>query len=133
MSNDNDIENNDFEKFEPFGNDQGIPIQYDFSVSILELLGYQIGERWAIEQDEDDLLFRFQPFFEDWMSNDLSTERYEKLYAELDPPLIITQFSDTLDQTLDEQYMAEAMLENYHLFEKGIIRGVMTTVKNIII
>jgi len=131
--NNNDIENNNFEVFDPFEHNPVIPEQYHFSVSVLELLGYKIGEKWAANQEEDDLLSRFQEFYDDWSDDSLSKERYERLYAELDPPSIVTRFSDTLNQALDDQYMAEAMLENYHLFEKGILWGVMTTVKNIII
>ena len=133
MMNDNDIENNDLEMFDLFEDDHEVYGQYDFSVSALELLGYKLGEKWATHQDEDDLLFRFQEFYEEWSDDNLTTERYEMLYSELDPSSIVSRFLDTLNQTLDERYMAEAMLENYYVFEKGIISGVMSAVENIIV
>ncbi len=130
---DNGIENNGRKLFSVLEDQTDVHGQYHFSVSALELLGYKIGEVWAGTQDEDDLLSRFNEFYEDWSRDVLSKERYEALYAELDPSAIVNRFSDTLNQALEEPYMAEALLENYHLFEKGIIWGVMSTVENIIV
>ena len=129
----NNTVNNDRDLFDIFKDGPDVPEQYYFSVSTLESLGFKIGEMWAGNQNEDDLLFCFQEFFEDWIKDDLSKERYELLYAELDPSSIVAAFSDTLNQLLDDPYMAEAMLENYLIFEKGIVRGVMSIVKDIII
>ena len=131
--NDNGIEKNGRKIFGVFENHTDVHGQYHFSVSVLELLGCKIGEVWAGTQDEDDLISRFYEFYDDWSHDVLSKERYEALYAELDPSAILRRFSDTMNQALEEPYMAEAMLENYHLFERGIIWGVMSTVKNIIV
>jgi hypothetical protein len=54
------------------------------------------------------------------------------LYDELDPASVITEMSDTLNQAMVDPYIAEAMLENFHLFEKGIVWGLMCVIKNVI-
>ena len=129
----NNSTNDERDLFDLFGEGPDVPEQYYFSVSAIESLGVRIGEVWASNHDEDDLLARFQEFFEDWIKDDLSKERYEMLHAELDPSSIVTAYSETLDQVLADPDMAEAMLENYHLFERGIIWGVMSIVKDITI
>ena len=102
-------------------------------LSVLISIGYKIGQGWASNQNKGDLLSRFEEFYEDWNDDNLSKIRYEMLYEELDPSSIIAELSDTLDQELDDPRVALAMLENYHLFEKGIIWGIMSAVKKIII
>jgi hypothetical protein len=54
------------------------------------------------------------------------------LYEELDPASIIAELSDMLDQALVDPQVAAAMLEHFHLFEKGIVWGLMSEIKNIL-
>ncbi|RZB36135.1 MAG: hypothetical protein SRB2_02486, partial [Desulfobacteraceae bacterium Eth-SRB2] len=75
---------------------------------------------------------RFEEFYNDWTNNHLTSQRYKMLYEELDPASIIAEMSDTLNQALVDPQVAAAMLEHFHLFEKGIVWGLMSTIKNII-
>lgn len=87
-----------------------------------------MGQQWAARQKRSDLILRFETFFKDWDSDHLTPARYKMLYEELNPSAIISQLSDTLDRALSDPHVAEAMLENYHLFEKGIVWGVMSAI-----
>jgi hypothetical protein len=40
--------------------------------------------------------------------------------------------SDTLNRALVDPQVAEAMLENFYLFEKGMVWGIMSAMRNII-
>ena len=68
----------------------------------------------------------------DWTNNHLTSQRYKILYEKLDPASIIAEMSDTLNQALVDPQVAAAMLEHFHLFEKGIVWGLMSVIKNII-
>ena len=54
------------------------------------------------------------------------------LYEELDPASITAEMSDTMNQALDDPKVAEAMLGNYYLFENGIVWGLMSVIRRII-
>lgn len=99
---------------------------------VLVSLGYKIGQQWASNQKRNDLISRFEEFYYDWTNDRLTRQRYKMLYEELDPASVITEMSDTLNQALVDPYIAEAMLENYHLFEKGIVWGLMSVMRKII-
>ena len=99
---------------------------------VLVLLGYKIGQQWASNQKRNDLISRFEEFYYDWTNDRLTRQRYKMLYEELDPASVITEMSDTLNQALVDPYIAEAMLENYHLFENGIVWGLMSVIRRII-
>lgn len=99
---------------------------------VLVLLGYKIGQQWASNQKRDDLLFRFEEFYKDWTNDQLTNQRYKMLYEELAPASVIAEMSDTLNQALVDPHVAAAMLENFHLFENGIVWGLMSAIKKII-
>jgi hypothetical protein len=75
-------------------------------LSILVSIGYKIGQRWASNQNKGDLPSRFEEFYEDGNDDNLSNQRYEMLYEELDPSSIITELPDTLDQELDAPHVS---------------------------
>ena len=99
---------------------------------VLVLLGYKIGQQWASNQKRDDLLSRFEEFYIDWTNDQLTNHRYKMLYEELAPASVIAEMSDTLNQALVDPQVAAAMLENFHLFENGIVWGLMSAIRNII-
>lgn len=99
---------------------------------VLVSLGYKIGRQWAGNQKRGDLLSRFQAFYNDWANDQLTNQRYKMLYQELDPASIIAEMSDTLNRALVDPHIAAAMLEHFHLFEKGIVWGLMSVIRNII-
>ena len=101
-------------------------------LTVLVLLGYKIGLQWASNQKRDDLLSRFEDFYKDWINDRLTNQGYKMLYEEFAPASIIADMSDTLNQALVDPHVAEAMLENFHLFEKGIVWGLMSAIKEII-
>jgi hypothetical protein len=106
--------------------------QKKYPLPVLVSLGYKIGQQWASNQKRGDLLSRFEEFYNDWTNNQLTSQRYKMLYEELAPASIIAEMSDTLNQALVDPHVAAAMLENFHLFEKGIVWGLMSVIKNII-
>ncbi len=99
---------------------------------VLVSFGYKIGQQWASNQKRGDLLSRFEEFYKDWTNDHLTNQRYKMLYEELDPASIIAEMSDTLNQALVDPHVAAAMLENFHLFENGIVWGLMSAIRNII-
>lgn len=99
---------------------------------VLVLLGYKIGQQWASNQKRDDLLSRFEEFYIDWTNDQLTDHRYKMLYEELTPASVIAEMSDTINQALVDPQVAAAMLENFHLFENGIVWGLMSAIRNII-
>ncbi len=99
---------------------------------VLVSFGYKIGQQWASNQKRDALLFRFEEFYKDWTNDHLANQRYKMLYEELDPASIIAEMSETLNQALVDPHVAAAMLENFHLFENGIVWGLMSAIKKII-
>jgi hypothetical protein len=99
---------------------------------VLISVGYKIGQQWARNQKRDILLSRFAEFYNDWTSDQLTSRRYKMLYLELAPASIIVEMSDTLNRALVDPHIAAAMLENFHLFEKGIVWGLMSVIRNII-
>ena len=103
-----------------------------YPLPVLVLLGYKIGQQWASNQKRGDLLSRFEEFYKDWTNDHLTNQRYKVLYEELDPASIIAEMSDTLNQALVDPHVAVAMLENFHLFENGIVWGLMSAIKKII-
>jgi hypothetical protein len=108
------------------------PKYKEYPIPVLVSLGFKIGHQWANRQEEGDLLSRFEELYTDWANDRLTKERYNMLYEELDPASIIAEMPDTINQALDDPKIAEAMLENYHLFEKGIIWGLMSVIRRII-
>ena len=102
------------------------------SLPILVSLGYKIGKQWASNQNTHALLARFEEFYIDWTNDQLTGQRYKMLYQELEPASIIAEMSDTLNRALVDPHIAAAMLENFHLFEKGIVWGLMSAIRNII-
>ena len=99
---------------------------------VLVSLGYKIGQQWASNQKREDLLSRFGEFYKDWSSDQLTNQRYKMLYEELAPASVIDEMSDELNQALVNPHIAAAMLEKFHLFEKGIVWGLMSSIKKII-
>ncbi|MGD2150122.1 MAG: hypothetical protein PVJ20_05630 [Desulfobacterales bacterium] len=99
---------------------------------VLVSLGFKIGQQWVSNQKRDDLLFRFEEFYKDWADDRLTHQRYKMLYQELDVGSIIAEMSDTLNRALVDPQVAEAMLENFYLFEKGMVWGIMSAMRNII-
>jgi hypothetical protein len=108
------------------------PKYKEYPIPVLVSLGYKVGYQWASRQKDGDLLSRFEEFYSDWVKDRLTKERYDMLYEELDPNSLIAQMPDTIHQALEDTKVAEAMLENYHLFEKGIVWGVMSVIRKII-
>ena len=94
-------------------------------------LGFKIGQQWADNQKKDDLLFRFEKFYRDWTNDQLTHQRYNLLYQELNPASIIAEMSDTFNRAIVDPQVAEAMLENFYLFEKAMVWGVMSVMKKI--
>ncbi|OQY11548.1 MAG: hypothetical protein B6I30_06545 [Desulfobacteraceae bacterium 4572_187] len=80
----------------------------------------------------DDLISRFEEFYKDWAEDRLTNQRYKMLYQELDPASMVAEMSDTLNRALVDPQVAEAMLENFYLFEKGMVWGIMSAMRNII-
>lgn len=99
---------------------------------VLVSLGYRIGQQWASNQKKGDLLSRFEAFYTDWTNDQLTNQRYKKLYEELDPASVMAEMSDMLNKALADPHVAEAMLENFRLFEKGIVWGLMSAIRDII-
>ena len=58
---------------------------------VLELTGYNIGRKWANNQNKGDLRSRFEKFYKDWENDNLYGEKYEFLHKELDPASILTE------------------------------------------
>ena len=108
------------------------PKYMEYPIPVLVSLGFKIGHHWASSQKEGDLLSRFEEFYTDWVNDRLTKERYNTLYEELDPASMIAEMPDTINQTLEDTKVAEAMLENYHLFENGIVWGLMSVIRKII-
>ena len=103
-----------------------------YPLPVLVSLGYKIGQQWASKQKREDLLSRFEAFYEDWTNDQLTNQRYNMLYEELDPASVIAEMSDMLNQALGDPHVAAAMLENFRLFENGIVWGLMSAIRNII-
>jgi len=108
------------------------PKYREYPIPVLVSLGYKIGHQWASRQKESDLLSRFEEFYTDWSNDQLTKQRYNMLYEELNPASIIAEMPDTINQAVDDPRVAEAMLENYHLFENGIVWGLMSVIRRII-
>jgi len=108
------------------------PQYMEYPIPVLVSLGYKIGHQWASRQKESDLLSRFEEFYSDLINDRLTKQRYHMLYEELDPASIIHEMPDTMNQALEDPKVAEAMLENYHLFENGIVWGLMAVIRRII-
>lgn len=104
----------------------------NYPLPVLVALGYKIGQQWAGKQKRSDLLSRFEEFYNDWTNDQLTNQRYNLLYEELNPASVIAEMFDMLNQALVDPHIAEAMLENYHLFEKGIVWGLMSAIRKII-
>ena len=54
------------------------------------------------------------------------------LYEELDPASVMAEMSDILNQALVDPHVAASMLENFRLFENGIVWGLMSAIRDII-
>jgi len=108
------------------------PKYREYPIPVLVSIGFKTGHQWASKQKRDDLLSRFEEFYKDWVNDQLTKQRYHMLYEELNPPSIISEMPDTMNQALEDPKVAEAMLENYHLFENGIVWGLMSVIRRII-
>ena len=108
------------------------PEYQEYPIPVLVSLGYKIGHQWASRQKVGDLLFRFEEFYTDLINDQLTKQRYNILYEELDPASIIAQMPDAMNQALEDPKVAEAMLEYYYLFENGIVWGLMAVIRKII-
>jgi hypothetical protein len=108
------------------------PQYMEHPIPVLVSLGYKIGHQWASRQNADDLLSRFEEFYTDLIDDRLTKQRYNALYEELDPASIIAEQPDTMNQALEDPKVAEAILESYHLFENGIVWGLMAVIRKII-
>ena len=108
------------------------PKYKEYPVPLLVSLGYKVGHQWASRQKWGDLLSRFEEFYTDWINDRLTKQRYNMLYEELDPASIIAEMPDTMNTVLGDPKVSEAMLENYHLFENGIVWGLMSVIRRII-
>jgi len=108
------------------------PKYREYPIPVLVSLGFKTGHQWASKQKRDDLLSRFEEFYTDWANDRLTKERYNLLYEELNPASIIAEMPDTINQAVEDPKVAEAMLENYHLFENGIVWGLMSVIRRII-
>jgi len=104
----------------------------EYPIPVLVSLGYKVGHQWASRQKESDLLSRFEEFYTDLINDQLTKQRYNMLYEELDPASIIAEMPDTMNQALEDPKVAAAMLEDYYLFENGIVWGLMSVVRRII-
>ena len=98
---------------------------------VLVSLGYKIGQQWASNQKTSDLLSRFEEFYKDWTDDRLTSQRYNILYQELDPASVMAEMSDTLNQALVDPHVAAALLEHFHLFENGIVWGLMSAIRTL--
>ena len=108
------------------------PKYREYPIPVLVSLGYKIGHQWASRQKESDLLSRFEEFYKDWINDQLTKQRYNMLYEELNPASIIAEMPDTINHAVEDSRVAEAMLENFHLFENGIVWGLMSVIRKII-
>jgi hypothetical protein len=125
--------NEDFiEKFLETWEAKKDPKYEEYPIPVLVALGYKIGHRWATHQKKDDLLSRFEEFYTDLINGQLTRQRYNTLYKELDPASIIAEMPDTMNEALDDPKVAEAMVENFHLCEKGVVWGLMSVIRKII-
>ena len=104
----------------------------EYPIPVLVSLGYKIGHQWASQQGEGNLLSRFEEFYTDLINDRLTKQRYNMLYEELDPASIIAEMPDTMNQALEDPKVAAAMLEDYYLFENGIVWGLMSVIRRII-
>jgi hypothetical protein len=108
------------------------PKYSEYPMPVLVALGYKIGHQWASRQGEGGLLARFEAFYTDLINDRLTKQRYNMLYEELDPASITAEMSDTMNQALEDPKVAAAMLEDYYLFENGIVWGLMAVIRRII-
>jgi hypothetical protein len=108
------------------------PKHKDYAIPVIVSLGYKIGHQWASRQNADDLISRFEEFYTDLINDQLTKQRYNLLYEELDPPSVIAEKQDMINQALEDPKVAEAMLENYHFFENGLVWGLMSVIRKII-
>ena len=108
------------------------PKYKEHAIPVLVSLGYKIGHQWASRQNAGDLLSRFEKFYTDLINDQLTKQKYNMLYEELDPASVIAEKQDMMNQALEDPKVAEAMLENYHLFENGIVWGLMAVIRKII-
>ena len=108
------------------------PKYKEYPIPVLVSLGYKIGHQWASRQNAGFLLSRFEEFYTDLINDRLTKQRYNMLYEKLDPASIIAEMQDSMNQALEIPKVAEAMLENYHLFENGIVWGLMAVIRKII-
>jgi hypothetical protein len=99
-------------------------------LTVLVSIGYTIGQQWASYQKRDALLSRFEEFYIDWTNDQLTGQRYNMLYQELDPASIIAERSDILNQAIADPHVAAAMLENFCMVENGIVWGLMSAIRN---
>lgn len=91
---------------------------------IEESEGYQLGYGWAKKQKQDDLLWNYRHYFDEWNEERISPERFEQLYIDVAPFSILEQMSP--DKTDPEA------TKDGDLLEAGIICGVMAAIKELV-
>jgi len=120
------------EKFLEKWGEKKEPDHKSYPLTVLVALGYMIGQQWANNQQRGDLLARFEQFYNDWANDKLTYQRYKMLHEELAPASIVNEMSGVLNRALVDPHIAAVMLENFHLFEKGIVWGLMSAIRNIV-
>ena len=101
---------------------------------ILESGGYRIGYEWAKKQDEKDLLYRFEKYYDDWNADGLSAERLETLVYNADPSSIFdTMCCFEEEGGLNGEESEEDMIIDDGSMDKGIVWGIMAVVKEILL
>jgi hypothetical protein len=90
---------------------------------IHESKGYKIGYEWAKKQKQDDLLWNYKQYFDEWSEERISPERFEQLYLDVAPFTILEQMTEEKNQ--EEKLIHEAALE------AGVIWGVMAAIREL--
>ena len=94
--------------------------------------GYQIGYQWAKKQKQDDLLWNYRHYFDEWNEERISPERFEQLYIDVAPFSILEQMSpEKADSEAADKDDQEASRDG-DLLEAGIICGVMAAIKELV-
>ena len=94
--------------------------------------GYQIGYQWAKKQKQDDLLWNYRHYFDEWNEERISPERFEQLYIDVAPFSILEQMSpEKADPEAADKDDQEASRDG-DLLEAGIICGVMAAIKEFV-
>ena len=105
-----------------------------YHLPIIESKGHEIGYEWAKKQKDEDLLFKFEEYYEEWDNGQLSGERFEHFMYDVDPGSIesrMLELKDKVDILKDEGLLTVLMADDGR-FHKSIAWGVMAAVKEIV-